>query len=115
MIARLEPLGNRHHTLIVSNQGDEDFIDFSKPARVLIQAPGAEIQATRLPDAGFAIAREVKSDNGRHEALDLYIGLLRAGEILTIEDLQITTKDGSEPRIEVVVQQDGQSQSAPSR
>lgn len=110
VIARLEPLGNRHHALIVSNQGDEDFIDFTNPARILIQAPGAEIQATRLPDSGFAIAREVKSDNGRQEALDLYIGLLRAGEILTIEDLLITTKDGSEPRIDGVVQQAGRSQ-----
>lgn len=109
VIARLEPLGNQHHALIVSNQGDEDFVDFTQPARVLIQAPGATIQATRLPDSGFAIAREVQSDNGRHEALDLYIGLLRAGEILTIEDLLITTADGSTPRVQGVVEQAGRS------
>ena len=47
------------------------------------------------------------SDNGRREALDLHIGLLRAGEVLTIEDLLITTADGREPHIEGVVQQAG--------
>lgn len=112
VIARLEPLGNRHHALIVSNQGDEDFLDFARPARVLIQVPGAEIQATRLPDFGFAIAREV-TVAGRQEGLDLYIGLLRAGEVLTIEDLLITTKDGREPRIDAIVQQDGRRQVMP--
>lgn len=114
VLARLEPLGNRHYALIVSNQGNEDFLDFTNPARVLIQVPGAEIQATRLPAEGFVIAREVTTA-GRNEALDLYIGLLRAGEILTIEDLQITTKDGSTPRIDVVVQQGGQSRPIPAR
>ena len=114
VVARLEPLGNRHYALIVSNQGDEDFLDFTNPARVLVQALGAEIQATRLPAEGFVIAREVTTA-GRSEALDLYIGLLRAGEILTIEDLQITTKDGSTPRIDVVVQQGGQSRPIPAR
>jgi hypothetical protein len=108
VVARLEPLGNHHHALIVSNQGDEDFLDFSKPARVLIQVPGAEIKAHRLPDFGSVIAREVTSSNGRREALDLYIGLLRAGEVLTIEDLLITTANGREARIEGVVQQNGQ-------
>lgn len=108
VIARLEPLGNNHHALIVSNQGDEDFLDFSQPARVLIQAPGAEIKAHRLPDFGSVIAREVTSDTGRREAFDLYIGLLRAGEVLTIEDLLITTTDGRAPRIEGIVQQAGQ-------
>ena len=108
VLARLEPLGNRHYALIVSNQGDEDFIDFTNPARVLVQVPDAEIQATRLPDFGFAIAREVTVQDGRREGLDLYIGLLRAGEVLTIEDILITTKDDSEPRIEARVQQDGQ-------
>lgn len=108
VIARLEPLGNHHHALIVSNQGDEDFIDFTNPARVLVQAPGAEIQATRLPADGFAIAREVTTA-GRRDGLDLYIGLLRAGEVLTIEDLLITTKDGNPPRINGVVQQGGRS------
>ena len=114
VVARLEPLGNRHYALIVSNQGNEDFLDFTNPARVLVQALGAEIQATRLPAEGFVIAREVTTA-GRSEALDLYIGLLRAGEILTIEDLQITTKDGSTPRIDVVVQQGGQSRPIPAR
>jgi Protein of unknown function (DUF3142) len=109
LIARLEPLGNDHHALIVSNQGDEDFIDFTQPARVLIHTPGAEIQPTRLPDFGSAIAREVTSNNGRRETLELYIGLLRAGEVLTIEDLQITTTDGSKPRIEGMLQQGDQS------
>jgi hypothetical protein len=36
--------------------------------------------------------------------------LLRAGEVLTIEDLLITTKDGSAPRIKGVVQQNGRSE-----
>lgn len=108
VIARLEPLGNRHYALIVSNQGDEDFIDFTNPARVLIQVPGAEIQATRLPADGFAIAREVTTA-GRRDGLDLYIGLLRAGEVLTIEDLLITTPDGTPPRISGVAQQGGRS------
>jgi len=109
VVARLEPLGNHHHALIVSNQGDEDFFDFAQPARVLIQAPGAELKAHRLPDFGSVIAREVTSDNGHREALDLYIGLLRAGEVLTIEDLLITTPDGREPRLHGVVQQNGRS------
>ena len=104
VVARLEPLGNRHHALIVANRGDEDFIDFAHPARVLVQAPGASIQAARLPDYGHAIAREVTTADGRREALDLYIGLLRAGEVLTIEDLHITTRDGSEPQIRLTVQ-----------
>lgn len=107
VVARLEPLGERHHALIVSNQGDEDFLDFAEPARVLVHAPGATIQATRLPAYGHAIAREVTAADGRREALDLYIGLLRAGEVLTIEDLQITAPDG-EPRIDGVVNQGGQ-------
>jgi hypothetical protein len=107
--ARLQPLGNQHHALIVTNQGDEDFMDFTTPARVVIQAPGAEIQATRLPDYGFAIAREVQNPNGTNDGLDLYIGLLRAGETLTIEDLRISTADGKTPRISGVVQQDGRS------
>ncbi|MBA3699020.1 MAG: DUF3142 domain-containing protein [Planctomycetes bacterium] len=109
VIARLEPLGNQHHALIVSNQGDEDFLDFTNPARVLIQVPGAEITAHRLPDFGSISAREVTSNNGQREALDLYIGLLRAGEVLTIEDLLISTPDGRTPRIDGVVQQGGQS------
>lgn len=107
--ARLQPLGNQHYALIVANQGDEDFLDFSAPARVVIQAPGAEIQATRLPDYGFAIAREVQNTNGKREALDLYIGLLRAGETLTIEDLRISTPDGRPPRISGTIQQEGRS------
>jgi hypothetical protein len=109
VVARLEPLGDRHHALIVSNQGDEDFVDFAQPARVLIHVPGATIQATRLPDYGHVIAREVTTPDGRREALDLYIGLLRAGEVLTIEDLLITTPDGQPSRINGTVQQGGQS------
>ncbi len=116
VVARLEPLGNQHHTLIVSNQGDEDFIDFTNPARVLIQATGAEVQATRLPSYGFAIAREIATASGRREGLAWYIGLLRAGEVLTIEDILIATPDGSVPRITGVVQQGGRSEGlAPTR
>jgi hypothetical protein len=105
VVARLEPLNDRHVALIVSNQGDEDFIDFAQPARVLIHAPGATIQATRLPGYGHAIAREVTTSEGRREALDLYIGLLRAGEVLTIEDLHITAPDGRMPKVQVLVRQ----------
>ena len=110
VVARLEPLGNHHHALIVSNQGDEDFLDFTNPARVVIQAVGAELRATQLPGYGFAIARELPSADGKHDGLELFLGLLRAGEVLTIEDLQITTTDGSAPRIQGVVQQNGRSE-----
>ena len=109
VVARLEPLGNHHHALIVSNQGDEDFLDFTNPARVVVQAVGAELRATQLPGYGFAIARELSTAEGKHDGLELYLGLLRAGEVLTIEDLQITAKDGSVPRIQGVVQQNGRS------
>ena len=110
VVARLEPLGNHHHALIVSNQGDEDFLDFTNSARVVIQAAGAELRATQLPGYGFAIARELPTADGKHDGLELYLGLLRAGEVLTIEDLLITTKDGSAPRIKGVVQQNGRSE-----
>lgn len=110
VVARLEPLGNQHHALIVSNQGDEDFLDFTHPARVVIQAPGAELRATQLPGYGFTVARELPTADGKHDGLELYVGLLRAGEVLTIEDLLITTKDGSGPRIHGVVQQNGRSE-----
>ncbi len=110
VVARLEPLGNHHHALIVSNQGDEDFLDFANPARVVIQAAGAELRATQLPGDGFAIARELPTADGKHDGLELCLGLLRAGEVLTIEDLQITTKDGSAPRIQGGVQQNGRSE-----
>ncbi len=107
VVARLQPLGNQHHALIVSNQGDEDFLDFARPVRVLVHAPGADVKAARLPDYGHAIFQEVKTDGGRSEALDLYIGLLRAGDVLTIEDVSITTPDGRQPAVQGVVQQDG--------
>ncbi len=105
VVARLESLGNQHYTLIVSNQGDEDFLDFTTPARVVIQALGADVQATRLPSYGFAIAREVTNPAGKRDGLELYIGLLRAGEILAIEDVMISTADASPPRIKGIMQQ----------
>jgi hypothetical protein len=110
VVARLEPLGNQHWALIVSNQGDEDFIDFAAPARVMVQVPGAEVQATRLPGYGFAIARELAGEDGQRDGLELYLGLLRAGEVLVIEDLRIVTPDGAPPRITGVVQQNGRTQ-----
>jgi hypothetical protein len=106
--ARLEPSGERHLALIVANHGDEHFLDFTRPARVFIRAPGATIATTRLPAYGSVVVHEV-ANAGRNEAVDLYIGLLRAGEVLTIEDLHLTTADGSQPHVEGVVQQDGET------
>ena len=77
---------------------------------MVIQAAGAELRATQLPGYGFAVARELPTADGKHDGIELYLGLLRAGEVLTIEDLLITTKDGSGPRIQGIVQQNGRSE-----
>lgn len=91
--ARLEPLGNRHWALIVANPGDEDFLDFTAPARVVLTASNGTVQATRLPNYGFAVGRP--TTDGR--SVELYLGLLRAGEVFTIEDLRLDPRGTGTP------------------
>jgi hypothetical protein len=93
--ARLQPLGNRHWALIATNAGDEDFLDFATPARVLLTASDGALSATRLPNYGFAIARPTPDGRG----VELYLGLLRAGETFTIEDLRLDAHGARQPAL----------------
>jgi Protein of unknown function (DUF3142) len=95
IVPRIQPLGNDHYALIVSNQGDSNFIDFTTPVRILIHAPNAVIKPTLLPTYGFAIAKPITLHTTAKEpdGLELYLGLLRAGEMIKIEDMQIIRAD----------------------
>ncbi len=94
--ARLEPLGNNHYALIVSNPGDSDFIDFESPVRIVVHAPHAQITPNLLPHYGFTASKpiSIQEPNNQHDGFELYIGLLRSGEHLTIEDMHIVGDQG---------------------
>jgi len=105
VVPRIQPLGNNHYALMVSNQGDSDFIDFNNPVRVVVQAPNATITPTLLPTYGFAIAKPItlNAHSQMNDGLELYLGLLRAGEMIKIEDMHIIRPDGSPAQVSGII------------
>ncbi len=85
--ARLDDQGQGRWALVLANRGDEDWFDVMAPAHISLQG-GIRLGA-RLPHPG--LIRAVDVDDGgalarRGCAID--IGVLRAGEVVTIEDLR---------------------------
>jgi hypothetical protein len=105
VVARIEPLGNHHYALLVSNQGDSDFIDFTNPVRIVIQAPNSIITPSLLPTYGFAVAKLIPlhAKSQMNDGLELYLGLLRAGEMIKIEDMHIIRPDGTAGQIRGII------------
>jgi Protein of unknown function (DUF3142) len=99
--ARLEHHGNHHYALFIRNNGDSDFIDFTHPVRIVLHAPECHINPELLPNNGFTSAKTFSAQESvdkttaelprtTHDSFELFIGLLRAGEGLIIEDISIT-------------------------
>jgi hypothetical protein len=78
---------------VLSNHGDEDWFDVLQPAHVALQAgPGGIRLGARLPHPGLirAVATTAPAADASAAcagcAID--VGVLRAGEVVTIEDLR---------------------------
>jgi hypothetical protein len=90
--ARLADQGQGHWALVLANHGDEDWFDVLRPAHVTVHAGSGGIHlGGRLPHPGLirAIATyEHGVDAASTRACCAFdIGVLRAGEVVTIEDL----------------------------
>ncbi len=89
--ARLAELGQGHWALVLTNRGDEDWFDLQRPVHVTLQADAGGIRlGSRLPHPGLIRAVATggpASDGSTRLGCDIDVGVLRAGEVVTIEDL----------------------------
>jgi hypothetical protein len=90
--ARLADQGHGRWALVLSNRGDEDWFDLVKPAHVSLQAERSGIRlGERLPHPGLiraTVTYEPSASTGPRIGCAIDIGVLRAGEVVTIEDLR---------------------------
>jgi len=91
--ARLADQGQGRWALVLANRGDEDWFDVLRPAHITVQAgPGGIRLGTRLPHPGLIRAVATSAAGADPAAAPtgctIDIGVLRAGEVVTIEDLR---------------------------
>lgn len=103
---RAEPLGNGHWTLLLSNRGDEDFIDQERPARATLTATGSRVSLSAVAPRGghFLLSPLVSGVPGppaQADGLAIDLLMLRAGSTLTVEDVRIAGPPGTVPLGEV--------------
>lgn len=103
---RAEPLGNGHWTLLLSNRGDEDFIDQERPARAILTASGSRVSLSALAPRGghFLLSPLVGGVPGplaKADGMAIDLLMLRAGATLTVEDVRIAGPPGTVPVGEV--------------
>ncbi len=99
---RAEPLGRGHWTLLLSNRGDEDFIDLEHPARATLTATGCRVSLSSVAPSGkhfqiHPLTANVVSTPERADGLAIDLLLLRAGATMTVEDVRIAGPPGSVP------------------
>jgi hypothetical protein len=89
--ARLDDQGQGRWALVLANRGDEDWFDVMQPAHIDLTAEQGGIRlGGRLPHPGLirAVAtHETGADAAPRLGCAIDIGVLRAGEVVTIEDL----------------------------
>lgn len=103
---RAEPLGNGHWTLLLSNRGDEDFIDLERPARAILTATGSRLSPPAVAPRGghFLLSPLVGGAPGppaQADGMAIDLLMLRAGATLTVEDVRIDGPPGTVPLGEV--------------
>ncbi len=96
--ARLDDQGQGRWALVLANHGDEDWFDVMQPAHVALQAGLGGIRlGSRLPHPGLIRATTTHEPgvDGASARLGcaIDIGVLRAGEVVTIEDLRSDPRD----------------------
>lgn len=99
---RAEPLGRGHWTLLLSNRGDEDFIDLEHPARAILTATGSRVSLSSVAPSGnhfqlHPLTANVISTPERADGLAIDLLLLRAGATMTVEDVRIAGPPGTLP------------------
>ena len=92
--ARLLPQGGGRWTVVLSNRGDEDWFDVASPAHIAIHASHGGIHlGAHVPHPGL-IRAQVTSETPTGSASPVSacaidVGVLRAGDVVTIEDLSV--------------------------
>ena len=92
--ARLLPQGGGRWTVVLSNRGDEDWFDVASPAHIAIHASHGGIHlGAHVPHPGL-IRAQVTSETPSGSASPVSacaidVGVLRAGDVVTIEDLSV--------------------------
>ena len=99
---RAEPLGNGHWTMLLSNRGDEDFIDLEHPARATLTATGSRVSLSSVAPRGghFLLSPLIGGVPGpptQADGMAIDLLMLRAGATLTVEDVRIAGPPGAVP------------------
>ena len=94
--------GTGSPTLLLSNRGDEDFIDLEHPARATLTATGCRVSLSSVAPSGnhfqiHPLTANVVSTPERADGLAIDLLLLRAGATMTVEDVRIAGPPGSVP------------------